>query len=287
MNSQHQETAAPPAIEVPMMYMVDTGVPPVFDQTASAADSTNIEGVRVPHPMTIRNARLLQNEFSLDVEGFAFTDHVTAVTDFYDDAQLSAVYTPELEALIARLTGAIEVVVYDHTRRSSDGDTRVAHNWRPPVPLPHSDYTDASAAQRLRDVFPDDAEARLRRRYAIVNVWRSIAGPVEQWPLALCDARSVDDALMHKIVRSAPHRAEPSFEYARSSETRHAAWDARHRWYYFPLMTRNEALLFKNYDTLTDGTARYALHSAIEDPSAPADPAPRESIESRVFVFYD
>ena len=286
MNSPHRESAPPTAIEVPLMYMVDTGVPPVFDQTASAAEP-NIEGERVPHPMSIRNARLLPNRFTLDVEGFAFTDHVTAVRDFYDDAQLAAVYTPELQALVARLTGATEVVVYDHTRRSSDGDTRVKQNWRPPVPLPHSDYTDASAAQRLRDVFPDDADERLRRRYAIVNVWRSIAGPVEQWPLALCDARSVDDALMHKIVRSAPHRAEPSFEYARSSETRHAAFDAQHRWYYFPLMTRNEALLFKNFDTLTDGTARYALHSAIEDPTAPADPAPRESIESRVFVFYD
>ena len=136
--------------------------------------------------------------------------------DFYDDAQLAAVYTPELKVLVARLTGATEVVVYDHTRRSSDGDTRVKQNWRPPVPLPHSDYTDASAAQRLRDVFPDDADERLRRRYAIVNVWRSIAGPVEQWPLALCDARSVDDALMH-IRRSRTRPPRPIRRRAKAS----------------------------------------------------------------------
>jgi hypothetical protein len=209
------------------------------------------------------------------------------VSDFYDDAQLTSVYAPELESLIARLTGATEVVVYDHTRRSSDGAHREQHNWRDPVPLPHSDYTDRSAAQRMRDVFADDADDRLTRRFAIVNVWRSMTGPIEQWPLAVCDARSVNDDLMHKIVRSAPHRTEPSFEYSRSSETRHASYDANHRWFYFPQMTRNEALLFKNYDTLQDGTARYALHSAFEDPTNPPDPAPRESIESRAFLFFD
>ena len=287
MTSPAQDGAAPAAIEVPIFYMIDTGETAVFQQTASAADRITIQGTREPHPMSIRNARLLPNDFSLDVEGFAFAAQVTRVTDFYDDAQLTSVYEPELEALIARLAGAREVVVYDHTRRSSDGATRQAHNWRDPVPLPHSDYTDRSAAQRMRDVFGDGADARFARRFAIVNVWRSMTGPIEQWPIAVCDARTVNDALMHKIVRSAPHRAEPSFEYSRSSETRHASFDANHRWYYFPQMTRDEVLLFKNYDTLTDGTARYALHSAFEDPTSPADPAPRESIESRAFVFYD
>jgi hypothetical protein len=287
MSSQEQELASPSGIEVPIHYMVDTGETPVFHQTDSPADRITMRGTREAHPMTIRNARLLPNDFSLDVEGFAFAEHVTRVTDFYDDAQLTSVYAPELESLIARLTGATEVVVYDHTRRSSDSAHREQHNWRDPVPLPHSDYTDRSAAQRMRDVFADDADDRLTRRFAIVNVWRSMTGPIEQWPLAVCDARSVNDDLMHKIVRSAPHRTEPSFEYSRSSETRHASYDANHRWFYFPQMTRNEALLFKNYDTLQDGTARYALHSAFEDPTSPPDPAPRESIESRAFLFFD
>jgi hypothetical protein len=287
MRSEEQELASPSGIEVPIHYMVDTGETPVFHQTDSPADRITMRGTREAHPMTIRNARLLPNDFSLDVEGFAFAEHVTQVSDFYDDAQLTSVYAPELESLIARLTGATEVVVYDHTRRSSDGAHREQHNWRDPVPLPHSDYTDRSAAQRMRDVFADDADDRLTRRFAIVNVWRSMTGPIEQWPLAVCDARSVNDDLMHKIVRSAPHRTEPSFEYSRSSETRHASYDANHRWFYFPQMTRNEALLFKNYDTLQDGTARYALHSAFEDPTSPPDPAPRESIESRAFLFFD
>jgi hypothetical protein len=287
MSRQEQELALPSEIEVPISYMVDTGETLVFSQTDDPSERGKMEGTRDRRMMTIRNARLLPNEFSLDVEGIAFTEHVTEVTDFYADALLTSVYTPELETLIARLTGATEVVVYDHTRRSSDGVRRAKHNWRDPVPLPHSDYTDRSAAQRMRDVFGDGADDRLGRRFAIVNVWRSMTGPIEQWPVAVCDARSVRDDTMHKIVRSAPHRTEPSFEYSRSSETRHASYDADHRWFYFPRMARNEALLFKNYDTLQDGTARYALHSAFEDPTSPPDPAPRESIESRAFLFFD
>jgi hypothetical protein len=287
MNSQVQDVTSPSEIEVPIHYMVDTGETPVFHQTDAAADPITIRGNRQARPMIIRNARLSPNEFSLDVEGFTLAEHATQVTDFHNDAQLESVYKPEIEKLIARLTGASEVVVYDNTRRSSDGGQRETHNLRDPVPLPHSDYTDASAAQRMRDVFGDGADDRLTRRFAIVNAWRSMAGPIEQWPVAVCDARSINDDLMHKIVRSAPHRTEPSFEYSRSSETRHASYDANHRWFYFPQMSADEVLLFKNYDTLRDGTARYALHSAFDDPTSPPNPAPRQSIESRAFLFFD
>ena len=38
------------------------------------------------------------------------------------------------------------------------------------------------------------ADARLERRFAIVNVWRSIAGPVLNSPLALCDASTIAPA---------------------------------------------------------------------------------------------
>lgn len=287
MNSQVRDVTSPSEIEVPFLYLVNTGETPVFRQTDAPADLGTIEGTREPHAMTIRNARLLPNDFTLDVEGFAFAGHDTEVTDFSDDAQLAAVYTQEVETLIARLAGATEVAVFDHTRRSSDGVHREQHNWRNPVPIPHSDYTDRSAAQRMRDFFGGEADDKLKRRFAIVNVWRSMNEPIEQWPLAMCDARSINDATLHTIVRSAPHRAEPSFEYDRASETRHASYDANHRWMYFPRMTRHEALLFKNYDTLQDGTARYALHSAFEDPTSAPDAPPRESIESRAFVFFD
>ena len=287
MNQPAAQVATRPAIETIIHYLVDTGVPPVFKQTDNTVDTVFTVGVREEKRITVRNARLHPGKFSLDVEGFVLAPHPTKVTDFFDDEQIRTVYIPEVERLVCQYAGASRAVVYDNTRRSTVQATKEKYRTREPVPAPHSDYTDISAAQRLRDVVGDEADTLMKKRFAIVNVWRSIAGTIEEWPLAVCDARSIDDSLMHTFVRETTHTVEPSFEYSRKSETRHASFDPNHRWYYFPNMTRNESLLFKNYDTARDGKARYCLHSAIVDPSGPANPAPRESMESRVFAFFD
>lgn len=287
MNTQAQDVMSLPEIEAPLNYLVDTSETPVFRQTDSNDSIVSVQGKREPRSVTISNGRLRADAFSLDVEGFAFAEQVTQVSDFNDDDQLADIYAPEIEKLIAAAAGAREAVVFDHTRRSTLASHREKYGSRDPVPAPHSDYDDASAVQRMRDKFGDAAEERLKGRFAIVNAWRSMSGTIEQWPLTACDARTIDVEMLISTRREAPIRPEPSFEYARPSATRHAAYDANNRWYWFPRMTRDEVLLFKNYDTLTDGTARFALHSAFEDPTAPADPAPRETIETRAFVFYD
>lgn len=287
MSSQVDEIRNKPEITAALNYLVDTGETPVFRQTKTATDIVSVSGARQPRMVTIRNARPMAAGLSLDVEGFAFAEQVSRVTDFNDDAQLASVYTPEIEKLVATVAGGREAVVFDHTRRSTDAAHREKFGSRDPVPAPHSDYDDSSARQRMRDKFGDAADERLRGRFAIVNVWRSMSGPIEQWPLTMCDARTIDEEFLISTRREAPIRPEPSFEYARPSATRHAAYDANHRWFYFPRMTQNEVLLFKNYDTRTDGTAQFSLHSAFEDPDTPADPAPRETIETRAFVFYD
>ena len=289
MASPHRDSAASEGIEAPIVYLIHTGVTPVFYQSDVNVGKTVLEGSREKKPMRVRNGRLSPDAFTLDIEGFAFAPHATKVADFWDDAELAAVYTPEVERLVAAHTGASRVVVFDHTRRSTVLKHRDVRRARDPAGAAHTDYTDASARWRLHDVITDpaEAEALLQKRFAIVNVWRSMTGPIEQWPLAVCDARSIDDSLLHTVERRDNVREEPSFEYSRPSETRHASYDAAHRWYYFPRMDRDEVILLKNYDTLTDGTARYALHSAIEDPTTPPDAAPRESIESRAFAFFD
>lgn len=50
-------------------------------------------------------------------------------------------------------------------------------------------------------------------------------------------------------------------------------------------MRTDEAWVFKNYDSATDGRARFTPHTAFVDPTHPAA-APRESIEFRAFAFY-
>ena len=154
MSQSVSEPGATPTVEAPIGYMVETGEMPVFYQSNVAGERTRVEGKREKRAMVIRDARALPNNFSLDVEGFAFVDHPTKVRDFYDDAELTAVYEPEVEALIAAHMGASKVFVFDHTRRSSSQTLREKHNARDPAGAAHTDYTDWSAQQRIKDLMP-------------------------------------------------------------------------------------------------------------------------------------
>jgi hypothetical protein len=51
-------------------------------------------------------------------------------------------------------------------------------------------------------------------------------------------------------------------------------------------MRTDEVVLIKCYASAEDGTARFTAHSAFDDPTAPTDALPRESIELRTLVFH-
>ena len=72
----------------------------------------------------------------------------------------------------------------------------------------------------------------------------------------------------------------------RIGEMQQVTFDPDHRWYFFPNMDRNEALVFKTYDSSRDGRARLSLHTAYENPTASPTAQPRESVETRVFAFF-
>ena len=122
-----------------------------------------------------------------------------------------------------------------------------------------------------------EADALLGLRFAVVNVWRSIRGPVLDAPLAVCDARTVaqEDFVSSDLIYR-----------ERTGEVYQVKHNAGHRWFYVSALREDEALLLKCYDSATDGRARFAPHTAFEDPATPPDAPPRESIELRAFVFY-
>ena len=170
-------------------------------------------------------------------------------------------------------------MVFDHTirRRLAGIADRSAGLPRQPVPRVHNDYTERSGPQRVRDLMGAEAADLLQRRFAFINVWRPIRGPLRDAPRALCDATTVaaDDLVATDLV----YRDRTGEIYA----VTHAP---RHRWYYVSAMERHEALLLKCFDSAIDGRARFAPHAAFEDPTAPADRLPRESIELRTIAFF-
>ena len=142
----------------------------------------------------------------------------------------------------------------------------------------HNDYTDASAAKRLRDLLPEaEAQRRLASRFAIVNVWRGIRHPVINSPLTCCDAGSI---AARDLVAAERRAAE------RIGELELVLWNPEHRWFYYPEMQLDEVLLIKTFDSDTGGPARRSIHSAFSNPLAAPDAPARESIESRLLVFF-
>ena len=271
------QDAAPATIEATLNYLQDTGVMPSVFTGGPGSTVVRAASPSDPRRVAMHNGRLEADGFTLDRNGFRFVRHDTKVVDFDDADELRRIYYPEMEALVKAETGAKRVVVFDHTLRTANEDDRQARKLREVVQRVHNDYTEWSGQQRVRDLLPDEAEELLKRRFAIVQVWRPIRHPVETFPLAICDARSVapDDLVVSE--RRYPNRI---------GQTYAVTYNADHRWYWFPLMRREEALVFKVYDSLQDGRARFTAHTAFDDPTAPAGARPRESIEIRTLAFF-
>jgi hypothetical protein len=271
-----EQDAAADAITATINYTVDTG-----EKIVTLAATPGSSDVRNSTPdarrVTMRNGRPETAHFELERDGFRFVRHDTKVADFFDQEQIRQIYYPEMEALVKAESGASRVVIFDHTLRTADGDEREARKIREVVQRAHNDYTEWSGPQRVRDLLPQEADELLRRRFAIIQVWRPIRHPVETFPLAICDARSVafEDFIISE--RRYPNRI---------GQTYAVKYNPKHRWYYFPRMRREEALVFKVYDSLKDGRARWTAHTAFEDPTSPPNARPRESIEIRTLAFF-
>ena len=267
---------AVPAIEATLNYLVDTGERIITE--AGPGGTADMRGGKLdPRRVILRNGRPLAKDLVLDREGFRFVRHDTSVADFYSEDEVRSVYYPEMERLVKAESGASRVVIFDHTLRTADDALRAERKIREVVPRVHNDYTEWSAPQRVRDILPDEAEALLKHRFAIVQVWRPIRYPVESFPLAICDARTVAEGDLVVSERRYQHRV---------GQTYAITFNPNHKWFWFPRMRRDEAIVFKVFDSEKDGRARWTAHTAFEDPTSPPNARPRESIEIRTMAFF-
>jgi hypothetical protein len=231
--------------------------------------------------MPIQDMRGREDQFSLDQHGFVRVDAPTAVRDFHDPPEVARVYVPEVLALVRRIAGCAS------TTLSSPGLVRVSRRAaeRPEGAAPtgnfaHADYSIRSGEFWLRrNLPPEEAEARLQRRYAIFNVWRTFSAPPQDVPLALCDARSVEPADVQNCILTLNRFGEAiTWE---NTAYRHSP---NHRWFYCSDMNRDEAFVFRSFDTAFD---RHVPHTAFEDLTCPNSAPPRASIEIRILAFYE
>jgi hypothetical protein len=268
---------APDQIEATLNYIVDDGSKVFTIVAGPGGQDVRSGGTPDPRRVTLHNGRLHEKDFALERHGFRFLRHDSKVKEFYDEDEIRRVYYPEMEALIKAESGAKRVVVFDHTLRTADDELRASKKIREVVRRVHNDYTEWSAPQRVRDILPDEAEELLQRRFAFIQVWRPIRHPVETYPLAMADAQTLSPADMIVSERRAPGRV---------GQTYAIRYNPAHKWYWFPRMQREEAYVFKVFDSMKDGRARWTAHTAFDDPTSPPNARPRESIEIRTLAFF-
>jgi hypothetical protein len=279
MGLQETKIESLPFVKAELNYLVPIAGKPrtyAFDPPPGEPKSTALPE---PHVLPIFDGRLIAKNFSLDREGFELVRHPTVVRNFYDDEEVRRVYYPLVEAFLRATLKADRVFIFDHTvRRRAEGapDIRGA-GPRQPATRVHVDQTVTSGANRVHEHLPDEAEELLKGRVQVINLWRPIRGPVRDTPLAMLDGTTVKESDLVASDLIYPNR---------SGETYSVKFSPDHRWFYFPEMTSDEAILLKCYDSATDGRTRFGPHTAFVDPTTPAGTPPRESIELRTLVFH-
>ena len=246
-------------------------------------------GVYDSYPVRIRNARLSPEPFSLDVQGFTLGHHVSAVEDFRDAEVVRTLYAAEVAEVAKAWTGADLIVPMGGQIRSSGA---TGETIQPPAAEAHVDFdtsTSARIAKRIYDRAAPDGPGY--DRFIAFSLWRTFSPAPQDWPLALCDYRSVEDGEGVPNVKVdvdeiptgdalfAPIPGEE--EMMSASIFRH---NPAHRWWYFPDMTRDEVIFIKFHDS-DHSRAWRALHTAFRDTTRP-DAVERESMEFRALAFF-
>ena len=265
-------------VDTSLSYLIDSSEKPFtyMYEPPAGVPAMSLRSSR--YPTSIFNGRLILGDLSLDRQGFVLVNHDSAVKDFYNTDEVRKLYYPEVERLVKSVTGAARVFAFDHNVRCQPMADRKENGAREPVKFAHNDYTLKSGPQRVRDLLPDEADQLLKHRFMVVNVWRPIRGPVEESPIAVCDARTIDQS--DWVTSDLKYRD-------RTGEVYSITFNPKHRWYYFPRMQRDEAILLKCYDSRGDVGARFTAHSAFDDPTSPPNAPARESIETRTLVFFE
>jgi hypothetical protein len=264
-------------VEATLNYFAKSSEKPVIYTYEPPPGTPRSTGKTEPHSVVIRNARL-ERDLSLDRQGFQLVHQHSAARDFYDRTEVEQVYYPEVQLLLKEVTGAEKVVVFDHQVRNIQLSKLGERNAREYAAIAHNDYTAKSGPRRTWDhLSAAEAEHRSRHRFAEINVWRPIRGPIESTPLAICDAQSIEPLDFVPTDFVYPDKVGEVYRFT---------YNPNHRWFYFPRLERDEVILLKCFDSKEDGRARFSAHSAFDDPTTSPDAAARESIEVRALVFW-
>jgi hypothetical protein len=224
----------------------------------------------------IADARNRATPASLGDAGFELVRMDSGLADEHLGGEKRADYLEVVAQLVKEKTKAFFVHAFSGTIRSAENSGKPGCVATAPVHFVHNDYSAMSAPRRVRQLLPERAEELLQRPFAVINAWKPLHAPIEEQPLAVCDARTIAESDLVRVTLELSDR---------TGEILSANYRSAHHWSYYAHMQPTELLLMKLYESGHDAPL-LTLHSAFRDPNSPTDAAPRQSIEVRTFAFF-
>ncbi|KAK2601552.1 hypothetical protein QQS21_004870 [Conoideocrella luteorostrata] len=200
-------------------------------------------------PMVIRDAQPVRHSFNLDTNGFCFLRADTSITpDLASNAQTPALtkYLQEIEKLLYHKFpeyARIEVMDFQVRKRAEGFPTAVGTRveYEQPAAMPHTDFSVEGAFMRMCEAFPGQEKHYESKSFDLINVWRVLIGPNDDWPLAVCDFQSVD--IKRDVLRN------DCLHQTRVGENWLLMGHESHRWFYLSHQQPNDLIVFRNTDS--------------------------------------
>lgn len=258
-------------------------IPRTAAEIQSSIHKSEYGGGSVPRDIHVHDGR--QHQLKIDQASFELIDCPTklSTSDFYamqegGDAGIKAKerYYAELVDVVKKTTGCDKVVCFHHQVRNQDKVGKDGVQGYAGI-APHTDSSPVSADQLAIEMA---GEGESYERYAYINIWRNIAdAPIQNDHLACLDERTTvkpDDYVTKDLFGDG---------FTATQFGLNARHVKAHKWYYFPRMKKDEAIIFKQMDSDYTKSGRICFHMSVNDPTAEAV-ASRQSIEVRMMCYW-
>ncbi|KID83612.1 hypothetical protein MGU_09091 [Metarhizium guizhouense ARSEF 977] len=213
-----------------------------------------------------------------------------SISAFQEEALIEKIYIPELESHFKEVLAAKQVRALDFQLRLRDRNfpyygTKPELKPQPSL-MTHIDVTPDATKSIVQELYGEAADQIMQSRYQIITVWRPLRVPVKDWPLALCDASTVEskDLVPSDVIY-------PNY----LAENRLVHYNDNQRWYWLSDQAENEVLVFKAVDSDPKQCNRNfgklkrvkaCPHGAFPLPDQGEAQSLRESIDVRLLVMY-
>ena len=251
----------------------------------SANDPEELRSLGVTKWINVINGRELNPPPTLDSHGFQLLTAPTKL-NLMDTDVVRSQYYEQCREMLRAATACEEVRGGGHEYRNGFGGTSGSRGAKPTPNGSGGAYALGIHADMCAVV--EDAFLRIipdERHFQSINIWRStkLDELIETMPLAVCDMRSIDP---NDIVFGDGMNTGNIKQYMKVVDQR-VIYSPHQRWYYFPDMTPDEVLIFRQYDTRQETlNLRTVFHQAVKDPNTRPNAPMRSTIEVRMQAIY-